>query len=123
MHLRFPLSDFSGPDEVLYPPAQPEDRAADSDLSDRLVSLFLPNYLTYINQYVFTIKYCQKATVITPLVHLGSSLKMIWRRVEKKGCQMMMNCLILFQTRGGFHCFSLPIVENGRCQKLRCDSL
>eukprot|EP00066_Takifugu_rubripes_P015841 XP_011605107.1 PREDICTED: zinc finger protein 276 isoform X2 [Takifugu rubripes] len=30
--------DFSGPDEAFSPPAQPEDRAADSDLSDRVVS-------------------------------------------------------------------------------------
>lgn len=121
MHLWFPRSDFSGPDEVLYPPAQLEDGAA--YLSDRLVSLFLPNYLTHVNQYVFIIKYCEKAAAVTPLVHLGSSLKMIWRRVEKKGRQMMTNCLILIQTRGGFHCCSLLIIENSRCQRLRGDSL
>lgn len=118
MRLRFPRSDFPGPGEVLYPPAQLEDGVADSDLSDRLVSLFLPNYLTPVNQYVFILEYCQKAAAVTPLVHLGSFQRMIWRRVEKKGCPMMTNCLILIQTRGGFHCFSLPIIENSRRQSL-----
>lgn len=84
MHERFQRSDFSGPDEALYPTAQLEDRADDSDLSDRLVR----------NVYVFTVKCYQKAIAVTPLAHLGS-LKMIWRRVEKKACQMMTNCLIL----------------------------
>lgn len=75
---------------------------------------FVPTVLT---------TYTVTATVVTPTVHSGSSLKMIWRRAEKTGCPMMMNCLILFQTRGGCLRFSLAVIGNRRCQKLRCDSL
>lgn len=62
--------DFTGTEETRSPaPAQPEDRAADSDLSDRLVSLFTLFTLCTFHLYILSYKKINKFT----LPHCGTN--------------------------------------------------